>query len=223
MPLPAYMSCLFTELTFQLGIFKYLAIFVNCIDIPDGKYEVEKEHIIKSLEGIENQEEKIDQLIKTAGEILERIIKKESMDMKDAQEFDNIYSEVTLAIDSTRRKLRNVEGPLEDLLHRANTAKWLSRVARIGAMGIGCIYIYEQYKASEMRLSTALVVGATWGFWWLTLVPTNSHELHDSLRKLENNHKRLSANLEELHLRMQHKADQKEKVDQQRYKTGSVF
>ncbi len=202
-------------MAFQLEIFTFLKFVVKCIDVPEDPYPAQRKFIKESLEDIEQQEAYITTLVEEAGKVLTSIVRDKVLDLTKAREFDNVMRKAKLAVNNCKRSLQSVEPVIEELLQKTNTIKWFSRGIRVCCMGITWSYLFNKYKESDVSLPVALGGGVMAGFMWLSLFPSRSYKLYDSLRDLQGMNKRLNDKLEELHVRMESDQSQKEKIFQE--------
>ena len=185
---------------------------MRCIDVPEDPYAADRQHIILSFERVERQEAEIVSLIERGGIILTSIIREKNLNSNKALEFDDIMRKATLEINVCKRNLERIEPVIEGLLWKTNVIKWLSRSIRFFGMGLSCSYLYLKYKGNSLSLPTALGGGMLTAFLWLSLFPSRSYQLYDSLRGLQNMNQRLNDKLEDLHVRMKSQKDHKGKV-----------
>ncbi len=181
------------------------------IDVPEDPFPTERKHIIESLKSVEDNQTEIIELVKEVSEILSSILKERVLDYVKARQFDDAARRANLAIKSCERTLESIEPVLEALLRKTNTIKWFSRCIRVFCMGITWSYLYGKYKGSDIPMPVALGGGVLSGFMWLSLFPSRSYELFDSLRDLKGSCERLYIKLEKLNNRMNSDVDAKNK------------
>ena len=136
--------------------------------MKEDPFRVQRDFIIECLRDIDEQKERILQLVDEACEILKAIIDTETVDILKGMHFDNVVRQARVQIKSCRRRLDTAEQKICELSTKMTTIKWFSRTFRYHCLGtflllflpeiqtIDCWSSIVFYQFNRGRSSTAV-------------------------------------------------------------------
>ena len=194
-----------------------LELVCKFLDVPENPYKAKHEDVKECLKQVENQQEKVSELVEKACDILLEIIREPQLHRAKAAEFNFTVRQANVIIESCQKLLSHAQQVVDELITIMSTKKGLSRFARLVGFGVTCYGFFHMSPFASIVdslasyvLPTAInpqYVGFTAacacaGYFWLSLFPSKVYAFQTDLVGLKMKHERLKLTLDGLEKRL---------------------
>ena len=216
----------------ELGSYAYfvslLELVSKSLDLPENLYTAKREHIKECLKEVEENKQKLFELVETACDILQEITRDDKFNQRKADAFNSTVRQANVIVESCKDLLSDAEETIDELMKIMSTMKTVSRSIRFAGFGVTIYMLYQMSNSTSTVDSLAsyipqAVLTLIWelvgnfrlkhigfaalcavaGYAWLSLFPSRAYAFRDDLEDLKLKHKRLTHALRGLEKRLE--------------------